>query len=860
MPAQDDPTRTAEPDTRSSDGGGSSPPQGASHIGRYLLEVEIGRGGMGVVYRARDPDLERQVAIKVVRGPSHKPWPLSRLLTEARAMAKLRHPNVLPIFDVGSTGDAVFLAMPLVSGGTLRDWLRAEPRPWRDVVQRFMEAGRGLAAAHAAGLVHRDFKPQNVLLDHDGNALVADFGLVAEGPDGLPGTSGTSFESSVMGTPAYMAPEQADGRRVDARADQYSFCVSFWEGLRGRRPAEDSTRAQGAVIDASPPPEEGPGQATECPCWLLDALAIGLAREPTRRWPSMTALLNEIERRLRPSSRADRNRGRRFLGGALVAATLAVPALVVLSGRESGSPPAAWVADAEASPTPRALTTMGACARRPVFADARMVVFEVPTTAGTTLYSVNVDSTGLRPLTDGTESIGWPARGRRDGEILALAYSGTAASAPFAAVFDLYSTTKSVVPTGSARATVAIDDNLFFVDDKAERLVPFPDTDTPSLPAFPPGSLGGVAFEIRTRAIAHVHRSGGPLCHRQAEASVSVCGERTFPPQTPAFSSEGDSVYLGDASGVWRIDLASGEESRIIEADASDGVTASPDGRFLLWASCKRSARITDVVARPETIVAEDDDVELVIAGAGNNLVWIHNAPQARELVVRGPTSWARVTWAVGEVREPRLDPTGSRIAFSLVGYTAGIHVQSADGSEDSFQVSWDEGDREPVWLDESTVLFHRVSSDGAYAVHMARTDHSGVTTVLREGLRVLAMNVPERTALVEIRDAASGGISWWNLDSDQLEPVSFAIPPDIKNASISSNGRWLMLQSGNYGQVLMRVSLPAGRPEVVHMEESGRVLGPATIRDDGHVLAAPRELKGELMMLDLVSRKPRGP
>ena len=297
-----------------------------ARVGRYVVGDRLGAGGMGVVFQARDPDLDRELAIKIVLPQASGARAQERLLAEARAMAKLRHPAVVPVFDVGTTDHGVYVVMPLVAGGTLHDWLRAERRPWRAVLDKFLGAGRGLAAAHAAGLVHRDFKPRNVLLGEAGEALVADFGLAAETipppEDGAPGRSPQA--TSVAGTHGYMAPEQARGEALDARADQYSFCVSLWEGLHGERPDDAETRTRGAlpVLPASRGIPSIPADRRGAPAWLLAAVARGFSPTAERRWPSMTALLAHLEARLRRPRRIAIGVGTIALVGGVAAVAL----------------------------------------------------------------------------------------------------------------------------------------------------------------------------------------------------------------------------------------------------------------------------------------------------------------------------------------------------------------------------------------------------------------------------------------------------------------------------------------------------------------------------------------------------------
>jgi len=198
---------------------------------RYEVRTELGRGGMGTVYLAHDRTLGRDVALKLHRaGHSVAGSGADRLQREAVAMAKLAHPNVVNVFEVAIVDDRMYVAMEYVRGTTLRGWLGTSKRSWREVVAMLAATGRGLAAAHAAGLVHRDFKPENVLVGDDGRPRVGDFGLaradhaaVVVDPETL--DTADTMTAGLAGTPAYMAPEQLMGDPVDARSDQFAFCV-----------------------------------------------------------------------------------------------------------------------------------------------------------------------------------------------------------------------------------------------------------------------------------------------------------------------------------------------------------------------------------------------------------------------------------------------------------------------------------------------------------------------------------------------------------------------------------------------------------------------------------------------------------
>jgi tetratricopeptide (TPR) repeat protein len=275
-------------------------------LSRYVVLERIGHGSMGVVYAAYDPQLDRQVALKLLRTRGHQLEELQRrLLREAQALARLSHPNVVAVHDVGTHGDSVFLAMELVEGTSLEHWLK-EPRPWREVLRVFRDAGRGLAAAHAAGLVHRDFKPANVLVGRDGRARVMDFGLarpsnrVAASSTPPPRESPQEHDDApltrtgvLVGTPAYMAPEQLRGQGADALSDQFSFCVALYEALYRMRPfmgtsiqALRQARSEGQV--------RVPKSEQKVPARVRRAVLRGLRPHPEERFPSMEALLEAL--------------------------------------------------------------------------------------------------------------------------------------------------------------------------------------------------------------------------------------------------------------------------------------------------------------------------------------------------------------------------------------------------------------------------------------------------------------------------------------------------------------------------------------------------------------------------------------
>jgi tetratricopeptide (TPR) repeat protein/predicted Ser/Thr protein kinase len=261
-------------------------------IGRYHVLREIGRGAMGIVLRAYDPELARPVALKLLRGDSLDAADRELLRREARALAKLRHPNVVSVYDAFTEGESFYIAMELVEGETLRAFAKAAgTEGMRQVLNACVAAGRGLAAAHDAGIVHRDFKPENVLCTDKGDVRVSDFGLARTADD----------EDKVFaGTPAYMAPEVLARKPATAESDQYSFCVTLYELVEGSRPETETLLESGSPhqtivdkrVDAEAPKEWS--APTNMPSWVWRVVRRGLSADPVKRWPSMHALIEAL--------------------------------------------------------------------------------------------------------------------------------------------------------------------------------------------------------------------------------------------------------------------------------------------------------------------------------------------------------------------------------------------------------------------------------------------------------------------------------------------------------------------------------------------------------------------------------------
>jgi hypothetical protein len=639
-----------------------------TQVGRYVVLSKLGEGAMGFVYRAHDPELDREVAVKIVAGRQS-----ARTAREGKALARLAHPNVVAVHDVGVHEDSTFVAMELVEGQTLKDWL-SEKRTREEIVAMFAAAGRGLAAAHEAGVVHRDFKPTNVLVGRDGRPRVADFGLAlagaaAEGPslavagahEGVDTASTGLSAVSLVGTPRYVAPEQARGEETGPAADQFSFCVSLWEALCGEPPFEGRELLEIlAAVRAGRFRESG----SRIPEHTRRVLLRGLAEDPSRRYPSMAALLDDLERDPRASRR------RAVPATALAAGGLGILAAIgaaFYAARAPSSVPSFHPAHV------RRVTFSDGCEEFPSFTpDGKRVVFDEVRGTATVVAALDLASGTERAITDGTGS-DFAAEVSPDGTQVAFLRAPSAGT-PAAMVVDIDGKRPPrLVREGWVRPTFSPDGSALWCGDTHHPArVELATGNTTRTLDMPSGTLGTIARELRDGRVVLVAPVGEPtslgglalfestgslrwLTKDDMEEALDVTPDGRFviaSRVTPAGSDELIAVPLagGAALAVGRADIA-----------PSQGFRIAPDRSRIAWSNCHDVTSLVRVNEQGAFVPLHEAHAWKESAAAP--------IPGTRKLVVLSERDGENAPWIVDrDDREPprKLPVTGSPLTLSV--------------------------------------------------------------------------------------------------------------------------------------------------------------------------------------------------
>jgi len=832
-------------------------PPGA-RFGRYVVLDLLGAGGMGVVYSAHDPDLNRKVALKVLRNDGIDPL-LNRdlLLDEAQAMAQLAHPNVVTVFDVGSVDDQVFLAMEMIEGQTLAGWLRASRRKPSEILAMFVAAGHGLAAAHAAGLIHRDFKPDNVLVGNDGRVCVTDFGLARPAPPSIdsarapsdPAAAG-SPQTGLAGTLAYMAPEQYLRRSVDARADQFSFAVALHEALYGERPFASPPGSGDPPVVATPP--------RGVPVALRPVLLRALRRDPDERYPSITELLAALA--LPP---------RRARNLAVAAIASLVGAAIALAAA------AAAVRALDAPREPRAvvravhrLTFTPGCAGSPSFApDGRTLVYDLEEPDGDTqLHALDLASGNIRQLTR-PPGVNRYAEVSPDGRrvayvhdehllrelrVLPVADGGAPRTiGPLPKGGSVTWLSAAVIAAADAQGNLTGRD----VDDAAAQpqviLLPH-DRRWAAMSAFRGGGLAidwsegqnrvgiGVLERDGLRVLAeHVARDGGLVVAAPSQQAVYFT--------TPH----------GAVDDLVRAPRAGGELQTVGGGVVpSDGFAISADGRRLAFSTCKHHSQLVrfEDDGQPVPVMARgdwyDDDP---IAVDDRHLLFASNRTGSVQLFVLDGDSGA--VRAVGPESGGDLGGVSQdRRWFVYAGRApGGIWLGSIDGATPPRRLTDDARDAQPVFShDDRRVIFERRTGDdvhlwtvpaagGAARQLVATPSHVPMTSAADE--RIISVEYSEHGMRLMVTDERGGA-------------AAGAAPPMLPRSEgntwgfvRSRDGRRILFVRGGYEIVEVDIDSD-GSPQVKHRLKQW-ILAVNYATDDHHVIASVIRGEGDLWLAE---------
>lgn len=684
-------------------------------IGGFEITGVIGAGGMGVVFEGVDKTLKRRVAIKVLQARRSSPEGSARLLREAQALAQLAHPNVVVVYHAGRESDRAYLVMERITGTNARAWRDAAPRTLAAILDVYRQAAAGLAAAHRAGLVHRDVKPENILVGDDGRVRVTDFGLVAgldelhAGPIEveLDRATGTLTETgTILGTIPYIAPEAHDGHSPTARADQFALCVALWEAIAGERPHAGDNPAETLAAIRAGTITRG---ADRLPARVRIPLERGLATDPAARWSSLDALFEAIDadgNTKIPVARTNRRRSPRVAIALGATGVAAAAAAIVLGSRTSPADPP------PPPPVPERVATPGTCPYMPVFVGSTILYDD----GNGAIFRAD-RSTPLVPFT-GTNR--WRAnRGRTSGEAVIV-------SGERGAYLDVERGT--LEPIAVESSSFAVGGATLFYDrtDVAEVRRVRDGDDAPAV-TLPDGrwpytvaaSADGAHLAITTA----LDRSAPTICLADLDARGLARGAPTCLDRDDviagraAFSPDGGTVYYQTGKGIRRRVLATGGDDMFLpEVYAYGGVDVSPDGRALVF-SDSHPADTELLPVGPNAVPALRGKIANALALPDKGWVYVrHEAGVPDSIVVqRGGTSRV-IAGNLGVVMLYGVDKTGRRAVFDLDGDAPGIHVVDLDGFP-PVRLTTTAADSNPIFTADGRVAFTRWDTKGQPAV-----------------------------------------------------------------------------------------------------------------------------------------------
>jgi hypothetical protein len=839
-----------------------------ARLGQFRVEARIGQGGRGVVYRAYDEKLRRQVALKVLVDASSgsSVW----LLEEARAAAALMHPSIAAIHDVQQQEGVVFIVMELVPGATLRAELKRGPLSVAMAFRYARDIASGLACAHRSGVVHRDLKPENVMVTPEGNAKILDFGLARAAPD-TPPPSGEVGATGIAGTPGYMGPEQSEGRRVDARADVFSFGVVLWEMLAGERPFERTKDRPSPSADAWKPVAPLDQLAPYAPRELVRIAERCLAFDRAARFADAQEVLEALRAHdsVRPKS------ARRIPRVAVLVSVALVGSGAVFLGTRGrdrprapgGEGPSGAGAEVPTGPTfalsspPEKLTDQGLCSFYPAFASDGSLVYSRQDEHAAEIHRLDLTSGGDTTLTHDDQGASLRPAAGPPGQVLYMFERKGQEGGREIRTVPLRGGAPSTLAQGEEPAFGA--GALFFlaVDGRGIRRRATGGVEDLLYEAHSASLFRGIAVSadgawLLTGDGSAQERSSIPLCIAalgRDHAPLDCTSQGSTTSSRGAFSPRGGSAYFGRGESIVRMDLETRATEAVRVSPAPTTLAIAPDGSSVVFSSCRiryEALRI-DATGTATLLHAFDQSAGGVFVGPHGELAF----PVARGdgfalgVADAGAESVRLVTNGDHDVTEAAFSPDGRRVVFhDATPATGGLFVVDLGGMSELHRVTSDDRDNLPSWLDAEHVIFMHPEKGLPFGRVFVVSAAGGEPRVLPQLPGVLLGGVPSRgTLLLALRSSTGDRFAEATVDGKVHDLPLRGVPRGMHwdvETSASPSGRYVAWFSEG---VVWRADLEAGAASRIDFKWPRGLADGIQPDDEGRVAVDFRHAEGQL-------------
>jgi Tol biopolymer transport system component len=879
--------------------------QPGDRIGPLRIERALGAGGMGEVWLARDERLERLVAVKLLPAESRlDPAARGRMLREARAASGLKHPGIVTVHDIGDHEGLAYIVLEYVEGETFDALVkRRGPLPAAEAVELVAQVGDAVAVAHAAGILHRDLKAQNLMVDGAGRVKVLDFGLSKRtDTTSLSGdhgpTSSTSRDIGVdesaataatvvpdaattpapgvisqigsnsrtdeplteygvrMGTPGWASPELMNGGLSDVRSDVFALGAVLYHLLTGAMPFPAKTWGElRDQIENGPPPPSA--TVSSIPRALDDVVLSALAARPERRPTSARELIEAARNAVEPRrSRA------RLLVGAGAAAAVGVAALVIAGGGVGGkrthgaAAPVTVVTDAavDAPPAPvepRQLTSLGGCAYLPAFLDEDTLSFDLTRDGNVDLYTVDIGGQPVRR----TDAPGWEWRSSRADDGKAILFLELAADGSFASRYDLAAGSITRLFTTIGPIAQA-GDTYFHAPDPGNVLRRRSDNRDEEFLNLTGVAIDSIVVSPDRSKLALLTFGGNQLakvCVTPVARPEIRCYSSMTGSSRPAWSSSGDAVYVDGKMAINRVSLATDEAAIAVpDVVATGGITISPSGRRMVYSDCLTRGQLVDVTAAaPHKPIVDEMEASSPAFGPGGQLAYVGRTKNIHRVMVREQGGTFREVSRHNEARITGLafSPDGQQLAYVVGSRTEpGIYAVRLDSSAVPNRLTDQDSDADPLFV-AGELVFTRIAKDGAPRLMRVSLDGSVLEEASTRPRRTIA--VDHGRGRVLLASPAHDFLYWWDPASGKETPGPVVERPN-GGIHVSPDGRWLMALVGSGGGTIQRMRLDrASKLEVIHRLPGDLTSGTGAIDDSGRVLITLYRWAGELWLVD---------